>query len=251
MSAQGNPVLVGPFQQFPDPALAAAQGAQGGNVVPQAIPVVQPQPAPVYMPPRPKMGGLVQTTNTEHVAWTGGLPMADWSRLDPAAPTMTQSPNQYRPSQVAASQKAYNFHITGITPALSKGSHFESFKDDFWEALIDRGLDTIAYVPDIATQSVMYSVVQDSPRFTFNTIKTSIAPQLAEYDACDHANDKCAKIFFLNSISKELLLVLHLRIKESDPFPVVWMLLLGLVQPHGVTHFEQLKEKIRSRTAIQ
>ena len=136
MSAQGNPVPLGPFQQFPDPALAAAQGAQGGNVapqnvVPQAVLAVQPQLAPVYMPPIPKMGGLVQTTNTEHVAWTGGLPMADWSRLDPAAPTMTQSPNQYRPLQVAASQKAYNFRITGITPALSRGSHFESFKDDF------------------------------------------------------------------------------------------------------------------------
>ena len=140
---------LGPFQQFP--TSAAAQGTQGGNVGPLAVSVVQQQPAPTYVPPQPKMDDTVQTTNTEYVAWTGGLPLVDWSGLDPTAPTTNQSPNQYRPSQVAASQKGYNFRVTGLSPPLSKGSHLESFKDKFWEAMIDRSLDSIAYVPDIAT----------------------------------------------------------------------------------------------------
>ena len=117
--------------------------------------------------------------------------------------------------------------------------------------MVDRGVDTIAYVPDIATQTVMYNVVEDSPHFTLDTIKTSIAPQLALYVGYNQTNDNCPKKFLLNSISKELLLVLCLRIKDTDPFPVVWMLFLALIQPHRVTRFENLKEKIRSHAANQ
>ena len=146
-------------------------------------------------------------------------------------------------------QKGYNFRVVGISPPFAKGGHFESFKDHFWDNMVDRGLDTIAYAPDIATQTVMYNVVEDSPHFTLDTFKRSIAPQLLLYDSYDQTNDNCAKKFLLNSISKGLLLVLCLRIKESDPFPVVWMLFLALIQPHGVTRFETLKEEIRSCAA--
>ena len=87
--------------------------------------------------------------------------------------------------------------------------------------MVDRGLDTIAYVPDIVTQTIMYNVVEDSPHFTLATVRTSVAPQLALYDEYDLTNDKNAKKLLLNSISKELLLILHLMIKDADPFPVV------------------------------
>ena len=103
-------------------ALAAAQGNQGNVPNPQLNPQVIPQvqPAPIYRPTKPKMGDTFQSTNTEYVAWTGGTPLLDWTGLDPSAPTVPKSPNQYRPSQVAASQKGYNFRVVGISPLLQR-----------------------------------------------------------------------------------------------------------------------------------
>ena len=81
------------------------------------------------------MGDINQTTATEFMAWTGGKPLPDWSDLDGVALTTNSSPNQLRPLSVAASQKAYNARIQGITPIFSKGNHFELFKGTLWETL--------------------------------------------------------------------------------------------------------------------
>ena len=82
--------------------------------------------------------------------------------------------------------------------------------------MVDRGLDTIAYVPDIVTQTTMYNVVEDSQCFTLATVRTSVAPQLALYDEYYLANDKSAMKFLLSSISKEFALGLRMLI------PFLW-----------------------------
>ena len=105
------------------------------------------------------------------------------------------------PLSVAASQKAYNARVQGITPIFSKGDHFELFKGTLWEALMDRGLDTITYLPDAATQSIMYNVIEDSSCFTLEVARQLIMAQVAEYDAYDLNNDKCACQLLNNSIS--------------------------------------------------
>ena len=117
------------------------------------------------------MGYINQTSSTAFVAWTGGKPLPDWSDLDGAALTTNSSPNQLRPLQLAASQKAYNSRIQGITPIFAKGNHFELFKGTLWDALVDRGLDTFAYLPDAATQTTMYNVVEDFPHFTLDVAR--------------------------------------------------------------------------------
>ena len=72
-----------------------------------------------------------------------------------------------------------------------------------------------------------------------------------QYVEYDHNNDQCARKLFFNSISKDLLVELCLRINDSDSFPVVWMIFIGIVMPCGVTRFESLKEKIQSRSISQ
>ena len=163
----------------------------------------------------------MQTSTTEFVAWTGGLPLVDWSGLDPSALTTNQSLNQYRSFQVLASQMGYNARIKGITPVYSKGSNFELFKGDFWDAMVDRGLDTIAHLPDAATQTTMYNFVEDFPHFTLDIARTLVKTQLTLYDEYDQTNDQCAKQLLYNSISTDLLVDLCLLIKDTDPFPVV------------------------------
>ena len=127
MTTPGSAAPVGPFQQFlPNFTLATAQGTQAIPAQNNVVPPVQP--APIYRPTKPTMGGIIQASTTEHVAWTGGLPLVDWSGLDPTAPTVNQSPNQYRPSQVAASQKGYNFRTMGISPLFQRAPILSPFK---------------------------------------------------------------------------------------------------------------------------
>ena len=122
MTTPGTAALVGPFQQFlPNFTSATAQGTQAIPAQNNVVPPVQP--APIYMSLKPTMGDTIQASTTEHVAWTGGLPLVDWSGLDPTAPTINQSPNQYRAFQVAASQKGYNYRTVGISPFF-KGHPF-------------------------------------------------------------------------------------------------------------------------------
>ena len=139
----------------------------------------------------------------------------------------------------------YNARIEGITPVYSKGTNFELFKGDFWDAMVDRGLDTIAHLPDAATQSTMHNVVENFPFFTLDNARSLVKMQLKQYDAYDHANDMCAKKLLYNSISKDLLV--DLWIKKTDPFPMVWMMFIGIIMPCGITRFEALKTKIWSR----
>ena len=152
------------------------------------------------------MEDIVQSTATEYVAWTGGKLLPDWSDLDGTAPATYSSPNQFRPLSVAASQKVYNARVQGITPIFSKGGHVRLFKGTLWEALVDRGLDTITSLPDAATKTIMYNVIEDFSCFTLEVARQLVKDQVAEYDAYDISNDKCVCQLLNNNISQEFLL---------------------------------------------
>ena len=97
----------------------------------------------------------------------------------------------------------------------------------------------------------MYNVVEDYPCFSLDIARILVKTQLAQYDEYDFSNDQCARELLCNSISQDLLVDLCSRIKDDDPFPMVWMILLGIIRPCGVTRFETLKESIRSRSISQ
>ena len=45
-----------------------------------------PTYAAVFMPTKPRMGGIIQAKSNEFVVWTGGKPKVEWTELDDSAP---------------------------------------------------------------------------------------------------------------------------------------------------------------------
>ena len=74
----------------------------------------------------------------------------------------------------------YNAGIEDITPVYPKDSHFEHFKSDFWDAMVDRGLDTIAHLPDATTQSTMHNVIEELLFFTLDNTRSLVKMQLKQ-----------------------------------------------------------------------
>ena len=93
----------------------------------------------------------------------------------------------------------------------------------------------------------MHNVVEDYPRFSLEMAPKLVVDQQLNYDEYDITNDQCARELLCNSISQELMVDLHSRIKDDDPFPVVWMIFIGIISPSGITRFEGLKDSIRYR----
>ena len=97
----------------------------------------------------------------------------------------------------------------------------------------------------------MHNVVEDYPRFSLKIARKLVVTQQLLYDEYDITNDQCTRELLCNSISQDLLLDLHSRMKDDDPFPVAWMIFIGGIRPSGITIFEGLKDSIRARQAHQ
>ena len=95
------------------------------------------------------MGDLVQTSKDEYSGWTGGKPKSDWSGLDPKASTEFESPNQLHPMYAKAQMDAYNGRRAGLETKFDAKDDLAVFEEEVWKHLLDSGLDTIAYLPDI------------------------------------------------------------------------------------------------------
>ena len=133
-------------------------------------------------PDKPIMGNIINLAKDDWSAWTGGKPVADWTGLDPSVPDEVTSPNQLRPVNASASQKAYNFRRTGITIPFTPTSSLVDFQNAVWDHLTDCGMDTIAYLPDPEDPKLMTNVVKSHSRYTIHTAKTLGANQLTLYD---------------------------------------------------------------------
>ena len=100
-------------------------------------------------PPKPIMGAVTALSKDSWTAWTGGMPKADWTGLDPSAQLDTTSPNQLRPVYVSATQKGYNHRRTGMSTPFKPADDLTSFQNSVWDHLTDTGVDSIvAYLPD-------------------------------------------------------------------------------------------------------
>ena len=103
---------------------------------------------PNWMPIKPIMGGITQVDGSTLAAWTGGLPKADWTGLDPLSPTSWVTPNQLRPASIGSSQKSHNYRKIGLAEKFAKGGDLDTFEHQVWTHLEDTGMHSIAYVPD-------------------------------------------------------------------------------------------------------
>ncbi|KAI2494035.1 hypothetical protein MHU86_20521 [Fragilaria crotonensis] len=147
------------------------------------------------------MGNIVSLSRDDWSAWTGGKPAPGWVGLDPSAADDITSPNQLRPVHASASQKGYNFRRTGMTTLFTQASSLVDFQNAVWDHLVDCGMDTIAYLPDPESSSVMTNVVR-SHSHTVATAKTLSSQQLLRYDKYDKSNDLAATKFSSSSRSR-------------------------------------------------
>jgi hypothetical protein len=199
------------------------------------------------------MGGIVQVGEKEHSPWTGGLPKADWTGLDPSAITSSPvTPNQYRPTLISTSQKGHTYRQTGMATKFSSTSDILTFEHKIWKHLVDTGMDTIAYVPDPQAPTVMINCVKGHGRFELDTIRTMIANQLMKYDAFDFMNDREATDFLLDSLLEtELAREIRDVMNEDDPFPVTYLRVIQTIRSASTDRYEHLKARIRSRHPSQ
>jgi len=193
------------------------------------------------------MGGIIQVGKDEHSPWTGGLPKSDWSGLQPSASTVPVSPNQYRPFNIATSQKGHIYRQQGLPSKFTRNNDLASFEHQVWQHLLDTGMDTIAYVPDPIEPLTMVNSVKGHYRFSIDSCSKMIATQLLKYDAYDRTNNLEATNFLFNSLSKDLSQELRDVIVDEDPFPVVFVHLMNLLRSTSIDRFENIKVKIKTR----
>jgi hypothetical protein len=206
--------------------------------------------SPDVTPVTPTMGGLSQLTKNESSLWTGGKPKPDWSGLE-GNPQSYTSPNQLRPVSVTASQKGYNHRKAGMATKFKRGDDVYDFQKKVWEHFTDNGLDTVAHLQDPGNPSRMMNVVKEHPRFTLATAKELSNEQVKLYDTYDIANDACARMFLLDSISTDLSKHIDERLDENPTFAAVWLQFIKTIQSTSMARFEDIVRKIEARKASQ
>ena len=202
-------------------------------------------------PVNPIMGDVILLSKDSWSAWTGGKPKADWTGLDPSAPTESTSPNQLRPVFVSAAQKGYNHRRTGMTTLFKPADDLISFQNSVWNHLVDTGMDSIAYIPDPTDAEKMTNVVKSHARYTVQSAQQLIEKQLELYDKYDKTNDKAARTYLLASLTPLLSNKVTEKLDESDPFPIVWLQFLKAIQSTSIERFEDLKTSIKLRLPSQ
>ncbi len=205
-----------------------------------------PTPPTSWKPMKPIMGNICRVGKDEEAARTGGLPKSDWSNLDATALNEPVTPNQYRSSSIATSQKVHNYRRTGLKDKFARSGDLVTFQHHVWSHLVDTGMDSIAYVPDPVDPNIMVNIVKDHGRFTLESVSRLIKPQLLKYDSYDKANDAEASEFLVDSLEADLAKELR-EIKEpDDPFPKVWIRFIRTIRSISIDRFEDLKKKIKA-----
>ena len=179
--------------------------AQGGVTSPpprfSATPTAQ-TPAPTFKPTKPTMGDILQIDTAKFITWTGGKPNCGWTDLESKSKmTSPTTPNQRR--NQFSPETGYNFCQSSLEMKFNRTNDLVTFENRIWGKLKDCGLDTIAYVADPVDAARMTNIVKEHTRFTLESVKTKIAPQLQLYDSYNTTNDSTASKMLLASLATE------------------------------------------------
>ncbi|CAJ1968963.1 unnamed protein product [Cylindrotheca closterium] len=97
----------------------------------------------------------------------------------------------------------------------------------------------------------MLCIVNGHPRFTVQSVAKQVEQKVKCYDKYDKANDAEAKIFLGNSLDPELAAKLYLKVKTTDPFPIMFQKFIPMLHTTSIHYFEGLKTNIRKRKSSQ
>lgn len=130
--------------------------------------------------------------------------------------------------------------------AFKQNDNFMMFHNNVWEHLKDTGMDTVAYLPTNPSERwTMINVVKWHARFTIKPATTVIEPQLDKYDISDKLNNQMAQTYLFVSLSTNLQSCIKDCAKEDDPFPIVWLHLLKVIQSLSIERFKDIKVSIK------
>mgnify|MGYP000681102589 CR=1 FL=1 len=202
-----------------------------------------------FDPPVPRMGGVVARSRSTKVAWTGGEPLADWSKLSDKAATYPKSPSQYRAHAVATAQKAHKSRIEWTDSKVTTKTDLQTFQVKLLERFEEDGMDTITYLQDPLDHSKVVCCLKEHSRLTVHEVRSRMVDQYSKYDSYDKSNDKEATTLLLASLDDSLSREVRNRRTEEDSFPVVWMHLVNCIHVVSTDYYDHIKEQIRNRRA--
>ena len=183
------------------------------------------------------MGNPIQIDSTKFISFTGGKPNPAWTDTEEGSTTATPStPSQCRDHYSPG--EGYLHRKQGLSKKFDRTDDLIVFENAVWDKLTDCGLDTIAYVADPVEANRMTNVVKEHTRFTLESVKTKIAPQLLKYDSYDKENDRTASKMLLSSLEAEFHDTIHQLIDDSTPFPVIWMEIVHATRSFSIERFD-------------
>jgi hypothetical protein len=187
-----------------------------------------PQNTP-FKPKPPTIGGVKELTPTDFVAWTGGKPNLEWTASDPNNREYI-SPGQYRSHSVSAAQDSHEIRIAGLATKMTRTGDLKWFGTNVWTHLQDKGLDTIAYLPDSIDKTRVSSVVTEYTRFSVDSAIIQTRLVVKKFDKYDEANDYEACMFLLNSLEPTLAYDLQQDRREDDHFPILYLRMIKFIR---------------------
>jgi hypothetical protein len=171
--------------------------------------------------------------------------------LDINAATTFELPNQLHSTYASSAQKGYNYCKTGLEIKFGHDDDLTSFQDAVMDHLIDTGINSISYLPDLKDATKMISVVTSHSCFTIASVRTHSGMLEPLFDDYDQMNDKATKCFLLDSLSKELGALIKKKTQDDDTFVIVWMLILQSIQLTSIEVIEEIKNRIKARHLSQ
>ena len=187
-------------------------------------------------------------------ALVGGRPKPDWSGLDKTQPYRAIQGSHYRPIDPIKRVKGAAYRTAGLEVKFSKGHSISKFQKDVWNHLVTHGLDTIAYLKDPFTSSIMINVVENHPRFCHNHEKNAVIllkEGKKHFDQWDKENDANARQFLINSLDDDILEAIKHQIQPEFSFTTVWLYLIHHIITTSSARFDDIKSTIRSMSPLQ
>ncbi len=186
-------------------------------------------------------------------ALVGGRPKPDWSGLEENQPYRAKQGSHYRPVDPIKRVKGSVYRTQGLDTKFLASHSIHKFQKDVWNHLVLHGLDTIAYLNDPFSPSVMINIVENHPRFCHNHEEAVILSKKGNenFDDWDKENDADARQFLLNSLDDSLLEALKHHIQPEFSFATVWLYLIHHVITTSSARFDDIKAAIRNMSPLQ
>ena len=200
--------------------------------------------AGISRPTKPKMGGITICDSRE-VAYSGGIPLADWSGLDPNyAVVGYEDPNQLRSEKKP--HEGFNTRTKGLDQKFGPKSDLRSVCLKVQEHFTSHGMDSIMYLPDPETNE-MRSVIEYHQRFSVEKAREECEARSAKYDSYDVLNDTAGRKFLLDSLSSGLRQdVVDEMDSSKDPAAVVWMIIIEQFRSTDIQLYQSKKDQLKS-----